>query len=116
MNTPAPYLPKLLPWYARQAGVSLERAEVLWREAETAAAREHEPQMPEYWRACTEHFRAALRAEQSGTTSPISIAPLLSSQQRIAGLPLQVSEAMMRSAAQWYTQWCATAANSLHAA
>ena len=25
--------PKLLPWYARKAGVSLERAEALWRKA-----------------------------------------------------------------------------------
>ena len=114
MNRTAPHLPKLLPWYARQAGVSIERAETLWREAEAEAARAHTPQMPEYWRACTEIFRAALRAEHERKRSCADrFAPLLRSQQRMVGLPLQVSEVMMRSAAQWYSRWYTSAANSL---
>ena len=113
MKTVTPYLPKLLPWYARQAGVSIGRAEVLWREAEAAAARSHTPKMPEYWRACTENFRAALRAEHERKQAATRVAPFFNSQQRMARLPLQVSEVMMRSAAQWYSRWYATAANSL---
>ena len=113
MNTSDPSLPKLLPWYARQAGVSIERAETLWREAEAEAARAHTPQMPEYWRACTEIFRAALRAEHERKQASTRVAPLLYSQQRMAVLPLQVSEVMMRSAAQWYSRWYTSAANSL---
>lgn len=112
-TTPTPYLPKLLPWYARQAGVRIELAEALWREAEAEAAREYAPQKPEYWRACTENFRAALRAEHERKQAATRVAPLFYSQQRMAGLPLRVSEVMMRSAAQWYSRWYTTAANSL---
>ena len=32
--------PKLLPWYARKAGVSLDRAEALWRKAVREATAE----------------------------------------------------------------------------
>lgn len=63
--------PKLLPWYARKAGVSVERAEALWRKAVRAATAETGwVGNAEYWGAAMDHFVRLLEQERSTLCAP----------------------------------------------
>jgi len=65
--------PKLLPWYARKAGVSIERAETLWRKAvREATAETGWVGNAEYWGAAMDHFLRLLEEERSTLCAPPS--------------------------------------------
>lgn len=56
--------PKLLPWLARRAGVSDERALALWRQAlDEATGADAAMDESTFWKASMERFRALLDAE-----------------------------------------------------
>jgi hypothetical protein len=83
MNTP-----KLLPWHARKAGITTERAEALWHQAVLEATAETGwVGTPEYWGATTDHFLRLLDAEKA-----LRVTPLVRSHNRLLGLPLQAME------------------------
>lgn len=94
--------PKLLPWYARKAGVSDERAEVLWRRAVRAATAETGwVGNPEYWGAAMTHFQHLLAEEQATFCAP-RVTPLVRSQNRMWRLPLIAMEDVFSAiAANW---------------
>lgn len=94
--------PKLLPWYAHKAGVSLDRAEALWRKAVRSATEQTAwVGTSEYWGASMDEFRRLLEAEQATLCTPQS-APILRSQIRVWRLPLLALEDMVHmAAANW---------------
>jgi hypothetical protein len=94
--------PKLLPWYARKAGVPLDRAEALWRKAvRNATEQTGWVGNSEYWGAAIEEFRCLLAAEQATLCAPLG-APILRSQIRVWRLPLLALEDMIHVvAANW---------------
>ncbi len=84
--------PKLLPWYARKAGVSLERATVLWHKAlRQSTAETGWVGTSEYWGEAMNNFLRLLEAEQGSYCSP-RVTPLVRSQNRIWRLPLIAME------------------------
>jgi len=84
--------PKLLPWYARKAGVPLPRAEALWRKAvREATAETGWVGNPEYWGAAMAHFQQLLADEQATLCAP-RVTPLVRSQNRMWRLPLIAME------------------------
>ncbi|QID18935.1 hypothetical protein G3580_15685 [Nitrogeniibacter mangrovi] len=94
--------PKLLPWYARKAGVSIERAEVLWRKAvRKATADTGWVGNAEYWGAAMDNFLALLEAENSSLCTP-NLADVLRMQHRAMRLPLTLFEDLSAAtAANW---------------
>ncbi|MCB1909916.1 MAG: hypothetical protein KDH15_21355 [Rhodocyclaceae bacterium] len=85
MNTP-----KSLPWYARKAGVPIERAEALWRQAvRHATAGIGWVGTSEYWGAAMERFRQLLGQERATLCTPQG-ATLLRSQKRMLRAPIEV--------------------------
>lgn len=86
--------PKLLPWYARKAGVPIERAEALWRKAvREATAQTGWVGNAEYWGAAMDNFQALLTAEQDTLCTP-RVTPFVRSQNRMWRLPLIAMEDM----------------------
>ena len=84
--------PKLLPWYARKAGVSNERAEVLWRKAVREATDETGwVGNSEYWGAAMSHFQRLLNEDKATLCAP-RVTPLVRSQRRMLRLPLIAME------------------------
>lgn len=84
--------PKLLPWYARKAGVSTERAEALWRKAvREATADTGWVGNAEYWGAAMSNFLRLLDAEQVSLCAP-RLLSLVRSQNRMWRLPLLAME------------------------
>lgn len=84
--------PKLLPWYARKAGVSIDRAEALWRKAvRQATAETGWVGNAEYWGASMDTFIRLLEEEQSTLCAP-QVMPLVRSQNRMWRLPLLAME------------------------
>ena len=56
--------PKMLPWYARKAGIPLDTAEILWIEALRNATDEVAVvESSEYWKSATEHLRQRVAIE-----------------------------------------------------
>jgi len=103
--------PKLLPWYARKAGVSIDRADELWREAVRDAAE------TAGWVGNTEYcgeamygFIDRLEHERDAARYPSYVCSLTYSQSRLWRLPLTVMEGFLNSAsAHWQHQminWC----------
>lgn len=94
--------PKLLPWYAHKAGVSLDRAEALWRKAVRSATEQTGwVGSSEYWGATMDEFRRLLAAEQATLCTPQGT-PILRSQIRVWRLPLLALEDMIHVvAANW---------------
>ncbi|THF63603.1 hypothetical protein E6C76_13475 [Pseudothauera nasutitermitis] len=89
MNTP-----KLLPWYASKAGVSEERAAVLWRKAvRKATAETGWVGTSEYWGATMTHFQRLLEEERDTLCAP-QVTALVRSQNRMWRLPLIAMEDM----------------------
>ncbi len=84
--------PKLLPWYAHKAGVSIERAETLWRKAVREATEETGwVGNAEYWGAAMDHFARLLENERSTLCTP-QVVPFVRSQSRMWRLPLLAME------------------------
>ncbi|QDF98616.1 hypothetical protein CJ010_19785 [Azoarcus sp. DD4] len=84
--------PKLLPWYARKAGVSIERAETLWRKAvRYATAETGWVGTSEYWGAAMDNFVRLLEEEKNTLCTP-QVTPLVRSQNRMWLLPLIAME------------------------
>lgn len=109
-------LPKLLPWYARRAGISTERAEALWRKAVREATTETGwVGNSEFWGATMTHFLELLEQERNTLCAP-HVLPIVRSQNRIGRLSLLVLEdwlSTMRRAADRRRQqyWAANWAN-----
>lgn len=94
--------PKLLPWYARKAGVSLERAETLWRKAVREATVETGwVGNAEYWGAAMSHFTRLLDEERSTLCAP-RVVPYVRAQNRMWRLPLLAMEDVF---AAFHAQW-----------
>ena len=105
--------PKLLPWYARKAGVSLERAEVLWRRAvREATAETGWVGTPEYWGAAEERFRTLLEQDRASLCAP-RVTPLLRTHNRLWSRPFHAMEGMALATARHWQQFLL---NSRHAA
>ncbi|MBS0543801.1 MAG: hypothetical protein JSR40_08715 [Proteobacteria bacterium] len=80
--------PKLLPWYARKAGISIERAETIWRKAVREATEETGwVGNSEYWGAAMSHFQRLLEEDKASLCAP-RVTPLVQSQRRMLRLPL----------------------------
>lgn len=95
--------PKLLPWYARKAGISIERAEALWRKAvREATAETGWVGNSEFWGATMSHFLGLLEKERNTFCAP-HVVPFVRSQNRIGRLSLLALEdwlVAMRTAAE----------------
>ncbi|PKO57066.1 MAG: hypothetical protein CVU28_00625 [Betaproteobacteria bacterium HGW-Betaproteobacteria-21] len=86
--------PKLLPWYARKAGVPIERANTLWRKAVREATSETGwVGNAEYWGATMDIFLDLLEAEKNTLCTPC-VTPFVRSQNRMWRLPLTAMEDM----------------------
>ncbi|AWI77288.1 MAG: hypothetical protein C0607_04330 [Azoarcus sp.] len=97
--------PKLLPWYARKAGVPIERANSLWRKAVREATTETGwVGNAEYWGAAIDIFLNLLDAEKETLCTPC-VTPILRSQQRMWNMPLTAMEDMFKAmSANWQRQ------------
>lgn len=96
--------PKLLPWFARKAGVSEERAASLWRKAvRQATAETGWVGNAEYWGEAMNIFLKLLEEEQSSFCSPY-VTPLVRSQNRLLRLPLTALEFMCSASERWQRQ------------
>ncbi|AWI80041.1 MAG: hypothetical protein CVU19_14280 [Betaproteobacteria bacterium HGW-Betaproteobacteria-13] len=97
--------PKLLPWYARKAGVPIERANALWRKAvREATAETGWVGNSEYWGAANDIFLDLLEAEKETLCTPC-VTPILRSQQRMWNMPLTAMEDMLKAmSTNWQRQ------------
>jgi hypothetical protein len=101
MNTP-----KLLPWYARKAGVSEERATELWRDAVRQATNDTGwVGNSEYYGAAMSTFQQLLEQERQHAYQS-NVVPLIRSQVRLMQLPLTAMEAMLEASSHWYRNHC----------
>ena len=86
--------PKLLPWSARKAGISTERAEVLWSKAvRIATAETGWVGNAEYWGACMDAFKVLIERERNTLCAP-QVLPFVRSHNRMWRLPLLAMEDM----------------------
>ncbi|MBI1905136.1 MAG: hypothetical protein HYS20_02685 [Rhodocyclales bacterium] len=97
--------PKLLPWYARKADITLERATVLWHKAVRRATKETG------WVGTSEYYDEAMRAFlellalEPRTLCAPGVAPMLRQQNRVWRLPLTAMEDVMCAvASSWQRQ------------
>lgn len=98
--------PKLLPWYARKAGIPEERALELWHEAIRCATDDTGwVGNAEYWGEAMNAFIRLLDEERATLCSP-KVTPLIRSQNRIMRLPLTAMEMMLSAPTAW--RWPAT--------
>lgn len=98
--------PKLLPWYARKAGVSVERAEALWRKAlREATADTGWVGTSEYWGVAEARFLELLKAEQSTLCAP-HVETFMRRQHRMGLLPLLAAEQMYTAMAANWQRFC----------
>ena len=94
--------PKLLPWYARKAGVSEKRAASLWRKAVRQATETTGwVGNAEYWGETMNIFRELLEEERASFCA-LSVTPLIRSQSRLVTVSLNALETMMCASANWY--------------
>jgi len=63
--TPTADFPKILPWLARKAGVTLPRAEALWRRAERFADSIARRRTPVWSKLAIDHLLTSLKAESA---------------------------------------------------
>lgn len=94
--------PKTLPWHARKAGVSVERAEVLWRKAlREATADTGWVGTSEFWGAAEGRFLELLQEEQNTLCTP-HVESFMRTQHRMGLLPLLAAEQMFSAmSANW---------------
>ena len=98
--------PKLLPWQARKAGVSLERAEALWNKAiREATADTGWVGTSEFWDAAETRFRELLDAERNTLCAP-QIESLVRCQSRLGLLPLLAAEQMVTAMSANWQRFC----------
>ncbi len=91
--------PKLLPWYANKAGVSIERATALWHEAiREATAVTGWVGSPEYWGVAMDTLVRLLDEEKRQTCTP-RVTPLIRSQNTLWRLPLIALEDVVTAVA-----------------
>lgn len=97
--------PKLLPWYARKAGIPIDRANALWRKAvREATAETGWVGNAEYWGASMDIFQRLLDEEKNTLCTPC-VTPLVRSQNRMWRLPLIAMEDMFSAmSASWQRQ------------
>lgn len=63
-NTAHGHPPKLLPWLARKAGISADRAEILWRAARRyAASHVGATETSDYWKTAMDRLLELIAAE-----------------------------------------------------
>lgn len=87
--------PKLVPWFARKAGVSEERAATLWRKAvRQATADTGWVGNAEYWGEAMSNFLRLLEDEQTTFCAP-RMTPYIRTQNRLWRLPLIALELMV---------------------
>jgi hypothetical protein len=97
--------PKLLPWYARKAGVSIDRATELWREAvRDATDKTGWVGNTEYWGEAMHGFIDLLEREQTHLYAP-DMCSMVRTQNRLWSLPLTAMESALSAAsAHWQRQ------------
>ena len=94
--------PKLLPWFARKAGVSEERAATLWRKAiRQATADTGWVGNTEYWGEAMSNFLTLLEKERCTLCSP-QVTPLIRTHHRFWALPLVTLEMLCGVSARWH--------------
>lgn len=98
--------PKLLPWYACKADVSIDRANELWREAVRDAAEKADAAgNTEYSGEAMQGFIDLLECERDAVRYPSDVYSLVQNQSRLWKLPLTVMEGFFNSAsAHWRRQ------------
>ncbi len=83
------HTPKMLPWLARKAGISEERAEILWAEAiRHATAETGWVGTSEYWRIAVERWIELIDAEAA--IAAVSLPAMVRLQARIMLFPMVV--------------------------
>ena len=98
--------PKNLPWHARKAGVSLERAELLWRRAiREATADIGWVGTSEFWGAAEARFLELLEQEQNTLCAP-HVEGFVRSQHRLGLMPLLAAEEMITAIAANWQRFC----------
>jgi hypothetical protein len=112
---------KLLPWLARRQGVSLERAEELWRQAIALADFEHgtnacSTQASDYWAYAMRTLLKLLRCdgvalvdadprEQPHAMPALrSAVPLIDSQRRLGAAAFDAAEAFLHAANDYWSR------------
>ncbi len=91
--------PKLLPWYARKAGVPIERATALWHKAvREATAETGWVGNAEYWGEAMSRFVRLLEEDEVSFCEP-RVTHLVRRQNRLWSLPLAAMEAMVSAVA-----------------
>ena len=109
---------KLLPWLARHQGVSLERAEELWRQAIALADFEHgtNVQSSDYWAYAMRTLLKLLRcdgvalvdADQVEQPHALlvsrSAVPLIDSQRRLGAATFDAAEAFLHAANDYWSR------------
>lgn len=92
--------PKLLPWFARKAGISEERAGALWHKAVRQATVDTGwVGNAEYWGEAMSNFLRLLEEEQMSFCAP-RVTPFIRSQNRLWRLPLTALELMFAASAR----------------
>jgi len=97
--------PKLLPWYARRAGISNERATTLWRKAvREATVNTGWVGNEDYWSESMRCFLVLLEREKSTFCAP-SMSTMVRTQNRIWRLPFDAMENVyFAMSANWQRQ------------
>lgn len=112
---------KLLPWLARRHGVSLERAEELWRQAISLADFEHgatarSTQSSDYWAYAMRTLLMLLRCDGVALidADPLeqphallvsrSAVPLIDSQRRLGAAAFDAAEALLHAANDYWSR------------
>jgi hypothetical protein len=87
--------PMILPWLARKAGISDERAEVLWHKAlRHATLKTGWVNTPDYWRVANEKLLELM--DQENVCHPVLV-PMTRVQHRLGEVPFLALEGMMRA-------------------
>jgi hypothetical protein len=109
---------KLLPWLARRHGVSVERAEELWRQSIALADFAHgtDARTPEYWAHAVRVLLRLLRCEgvalvdaderEQAFALPAgrSAVPLIDSQRRLGVAAFDAAEAFVHAAIEYWSR------------
>jgi hypothetical protein len=95
--------PMILPWLAKKAGISDEKAEVLWHQAlRHATLKSGWVNTPEYWRIANEKLLELVQAEGNKVCRP-NLVPMVRIQHRLGEIPFLAWEGMMRATSEaWH--------------
>lgn len=109
---------KILPWFARRAGVPLGRAEELWRQSIALADFAHgtDARTPEYWAHAIRVLMRLLRCEGVALVeadereqpflppATRSAVPLIDSQRRLGAAAFDAAEAFVHAANEYWSR------------